>query len=100
MASQEERYIVYITFGEKEFPVECKSMCNDDFREEMIKLTDVKGLSDNAFPDIQINDLCIPKSMIQYYFIGKLKSDNLENKDENKHAVSEANDSQSDIFTR
>lgn len=101
MSSESTKYIVYMLFGEKEFPVECSDLYPDKFREEMIRLQDVKGLSDNAFPNIKINHLCIPKSMILYYFVGEEISENLEDEDNGKEAaVSKAYDSQGDIFTR
>jgi hypothetical protein len=83
MSSDKKRYIVYTNFGESLLPILCSSIENNDFKDNTVTLKNVIDLKFNVYPDIQIEHIIVPKSMISYFLIGN-KTEHLDNEESNE----------------
>ena len=68
-----EYFVFYIEFEDKVIPVYCLEFIEDPCIKGHYLFTGVKHLDDNAFPDLKVHSISLPKNNIKYYIKGKEK---------------------------
>ena len=69
-------FICYAKLGESTIPIVCESIEQSLLLDSHIVLKGTKMVEDNVLPILDINEMCISKSQIEYYVSGNLKKEN------------------------
>lgn len=64
-------YIIYLMYEEKQVPIACETVEEDPLLSGHYLLKGVRGLKDNAYPNIEIHSLSTAKENVNYYVMGE-----------------------------
>tara|TARA_Y100000004_G_C8825618_1_gene373882 strand:- start:356 stop:661 length:306 start_codon:yes stop_codon:yes gene_type:complete len=68
-------YIIYLMYEDKQVPIACETVEDDPLLSGHYLLKGVRGLTDNAYPKIEIHSLSTAKENVNYYVMGDEKEE-------------------------
>ena len=71
--SSDKFFVFYVMFDESKVPIFCKKVQDDPFVDDYFLYTGVEKLSDNVFPELEVNAISLPKKDVVYYVSGTRK---------------------------